>query len=153
MNFRIVPMTAAHLPQVAALEKVCFPTDPWSGELFRAALECPDTAPTLLVAEKEDGAVLGYAVLSAVLDEGNLDNIAVAPSCRRRGLADALLSALTELGRTSLSALLLEVRASNLPAIALYEKHGFVPVGRRKNYYESPREDALLMTLDLTKEK
>ena len=150
MSFRIVPMTAAHLPQVAALEKVCFPADPWSEELFRAALECPDTA--LLAAEKEDGGVLGYAVLSAVLDEGNLDNIAVAPHFRRRGVADALLSALTDFGRTRLSVLLLEVRASNFPAIALYEKHGFVPVGRRKNYYEFPREDALLMTLDLTKD-
>ena len=151
MSFRVVPMTAAHLPQVAALEKVCFPDDPWSGELFRDALECPDTVPALLVAEKEDGAVLGYAVLSAVLDEGNLDNLAVAPHCRRQGVADALLSALTDFGRTRLSVLFLEVRASNLPAIALYEKHGFVPVGRRKNYYASPREDALLMTLDLTK--
>ena len=150
MSFHIVPMTAAHLPQVAALEKVCFPADPWSGELFRAALECPDTTPTLLVAEKEDGAVLGYAVMSAVLDEGNLDNIAVAPSCRRQGVADALLSALTDFAEGRLSVLLLEVRASNLPAIALYEKHGFVPVGRRKNYYDSPKEDALLMTLNLS---
>ena len=148
MSFRIVPMTAAHLPKIAALEKVCFPADPWSGELFRAALESPHTV--LLLAEGEYGAVLGYAVLSAVLDEGNLDNIAVAPHCRRQGVADALLSALTKFGRTSLSVLLLEVRASNLPAIALYEKHGFVPVGRRKNYYESPREDALLMTLDFS---
>ena len=150
MSFRIVPMTAAHLPEVAALEKVCFPADPWSEALFRAALECPDTA--LLVAEKEDGAVLGYAVLSAVLDEGNLDNIAVAPSCRRRGVADALLSALVGFGRERLSVMMLEVRASNLPAATLYEKHGFVPVGRRKNYYESPREDALLMTLGFAKE-
>ena len=150
MSFRIVPMTAAHLPQVAALEKVCFPADPWSEELFRAALECPDTA--LLVAENETGAVLGYAVLSAVLDEGNLDNIAVAPNCRRRGVADALLSALSDFGRARLSVLLLEVRVSNLPAIALYEKHGFVPVGRRKNYYHSPKEDALLMTLDFRKD-
>ena len=149
MSFRIVPMTAAHLPQVAALEKVCFPADPWSERLFRDALECPDTISTLLVAEKEDGAVLGYAVLSAVLDEGNLDNIAVAPSCRRRGVADALLSALTGTCRARLSVLFLEVRASNLPAVALYEKHGFVPVGRRRNYYGSPREDALLMTLYL----
>ena len=150
MSFRIVPMTAAHLSQVAALEKICFPSDPWSGELFQAALESPHTA--VLLAEGEDGAVLGYAVLSAVLDEGNLDNIAVAPRCRRQGVADALLSALTDFGRTSLSVLLLEVRASNLPAIALYEKHGFVPVGRRKDYYETPREDALLMTLPLAKE-
>ena len=150
MSFRIVPMTATHLPQVAALEKVCFPADPWSGELFRAALESPHTA--LLAAEKEDGGVLGYAVLSAVLDEGSLDNIAVSPHCRRRGVADALLSALTDLGRTGLSVLLLEVRASNRPAIALYEKHGFVPVGQRRNYYNAPKEDALLMTLDFTRE-
>ena len=145
-----MPMTAAHLPQVAALEKVCFPADAWSEELFQAALEHPRTV--LLAAEGEDSAVLGYAVLSAVLDEGNLDNIAVAPSCRRHGVADALLSTLTDYGRARLSVLHLEVRASNLPAVALYEKHGFVPVGRRKNYYESPREDALLMTLDFTKD-
>ena len=149
MSFRIVPMTTAHLPQVAAMEKLCFPADPWSEELFQAALENPHTA--VLLAEGENGAVLGYAVLSAVLDEGNLDNIAVAPRCRRRGVADALLSALTDIGRTNLSVLFLEVRVSNYPAIALYEKHGFVPVGRRKNYYETPREDALLMTLDLSK--
>lgn len=147
MNFRIVPMTASHLSPVAALEQVCFPTDPWSEALFRAALDSPDAV--LLLAEEEDGAVLGYAVLSSILDEGNLDNIAVAPHCRRRGVADALLSALADIGRTKLSVLFLEVRASNLPAIALYKKHGFVPVGRRKDYYETPKEDALLMTLTL----
>ena len=149
MSFRIVPMTAAHLPQIAALEKVCFPADPWSEELFRDALESPHT--DLLLAEGEDGKVLGYAVLSTVLDVGNLDNIAVASQCRRRGVADALLSALTDIGRTKMSVLLLEVRASNYPAIALYEKHGFVQVGRRKNYYDAPREDAILMTLELVR--
>ena len=144
MSFRIVPMTAARLPQVAALEQVCFPADPWSENLFRAALENPGAA--VLLAE-EDGAVLGYAVLSAVLDEGNLDNIAVAPEYRRRGVADALLGALTGFGRECLALLTLEVRASNAPAIALYEKHCFRPVGRRRNYYSDPREDAVLMTL------
>lgn len=144
MAYRIVPMTAARLPQVAALEQVCFPADPWSENLFRAALENPGAA--VLLAE-EDGAVLGYAVLSAVLDEGNLDNIAVAPEYRRRGVADALLGALTGFGRECLALLTLEVRASNAPAIALYEKHGFLPVGRRRNYYSGPREDAVLMTL------
>ena len=147
MSFRIVPMTAAHLPQVAALERICFPADPWSEELFRAALDSPHTV--LLAAEEENGSVLGYAVLSAVLDEGNLDNIAVAPRCRRQGVADTLLSALTDFARGRLSVLMLEVRASNLPAVTLYEKHGFVPVGRRKNYYNAPNEDAILMTLEL----
>ena len=146
MNFRIVPMTAAHLPQVAALEQVCFPADPWSEELFRAALENPRVC--ILLAQEEDGAILGYAVLSVILDEGSLDNIAVAPHCRRQGVADALLSALTGFGRDHLAVLMLEVRASNAPAIALYEKHGFAAVGRRKNYYSAPKEDAILMTLE-----
>ncbi len=146
MSFRIAPMTADRLFQVAALERVCFPADPWSPGLFLAALDNPNTA--ILLAEREDGDILGYAVLSVVLDEGNLDNIAVAPDCRRRGVADALLSTLTGFGRDNLSLLTLEVRASNAPAIALYEKHGFVPVGRRKNYYDAPKEDAVLMTLE-----
>ena len=145
MKLRIVPMTARHLPAVAELERVCFPADPWSEALFRAALENPGAA--ILLALGEDGALLGYAVLSTVLDEGNLDNIAVAPEARRRGVADALLSALTGFGREPLSRLRLVVRASNAPAIALYEKYGFAAVGRRKNYYDAPREDAVLMTL------
>ena len=99
------------------------------------------------VHDPESGALLGYAVLSTVLDEGSLDNIAVAPHARRQGIADALLSALTAFGREHLTCLMLEVRASNAPAIALYEKHGFAAVGRRKNYYDAPREDAVLMTL------
>lgn len=145
MNYQILPMTAAHLPQVAALEKICFPADPWSLELFQAALDNPNAS--ILLAEGEDGFLLGYAVLSVILDEGNLDNIAVAPAARRRGVADALLDVLTGFGRENLAALMLEVRASNAPAIALYEKHGFAAVGRRKNYYDAPREDAILMTL------
>ena len=104
-------------------------------------------AVAILLAEGKDGALLGYAVLSTVLDEGSLDNIAVAPEARRNGIADALLSALTAFGREHLTCLMLEVRASNAPAIALYEKHGFAAVGRRKNYYDAPREDAVLMTL------
>ena len=135
MKVRIVPMTAAHLPQVAALENICFPADPWSEALFREALDNPSAA--ILLAQGEGGALLGYAVLAAVLDEGNLDNIAVAPAARRQGVADAHLAFLS-----------LEVRASNAPAIALYEKHGFRGVGRRKNYYTAPREDAVLMTLE-----
>lgn len=149
MNFTIIPMTDSHLPAVAALEKVCFPAEAWSENLFRAALDDPNTA--ILLAEGEGGAVLGYAVLSVILDEGNLDNIAVAPEYRRRGVAGALLSALTGFGREHLAVLMLEVRASNTPALALYEKHGFRAVGRRKNYYSVPKEDAILMNLEFAK--
>ena len=145
MRIQIIPMTKERLPAVAALEQVCFPADPWSLELFQAALENPSAS--ILLAEGEDGSLLGYAVLSVILDEGNLDNIAVAPYARRQGIADALLSSLTAFGREHLACLMLEVRSSNAPAIALYEKHGFIAVGRRKNYYDAPREDAILMTL------
>ena len=145
MRLRIVPMGPEHIPKVAALERACFPADPWSEALFREALDNP--AAAVLLAQGEGGSLLGYAVVSAVLDEGNLDNIAVAPEYRRRGVADALLGALTGLGRECLALLTLEVRASNAPAIALYEKHGFRPVGRRRKYYSDPREDAVLMTL------
>lgn len=145
MNVQLIPATEEHLPQLTALEQICFPADPWSETLYRAALDNPAVA--VLLAQGEGGALLGYAVLSTVLDEGNLDNIAVAPEARRNGVADALLSALTAFGREHLTCLMLEVRASNAPAIALYEKHGFAAVGRRKNYYDAPREDAVLMTL------
>ena len=145
MNIQITPATNEHLPQLTALERICFPADPWSESVYWAALDNPAVA--ILLAQGEDGALLGYAVLSTVLDEGNLDNIAVAPEARRNGIADALLSALTAFGREHLACLMLEVRASNAPAIALYEKHGFIAVGRRKNYYDAPKEDAVLMTL------
>lgn len=145
MRIQIIPMTKERLPAVAALERICFPADPWSAELFQAALDSPNTS--VLLAQGEDGSVLGYAVLSVVLDEGNLDNIAVAPQARRQGVADALLSVLTGFGWEHLACLMLEVRVSNAPAMALYEKHGFAAVGRRKNYYDAPREDAILMTL------
>lgn len=145
MSWRVAPASPGHIPQIAALEKRCFPADPWSEALFREALENP--AAAVLLVQGEGGAVLGYAVLSVVLDEGSLDNIAVAPEYRRQGVADALLGALTGFGRERLAALMLEVRPSNAPAIALYEKHGFAAVGRRKNYYDAPPEDAVLMTL------
>lgn len=139
-------MTEASLPQLAALEKACFPADPWSEALFRDALDNPAVA--ILLAQGKDGGILGYAVLSVILDEGNLDNIAVAPDARRQGVADALLGTVLSFGREHLSVLTLEVRASNAPAAALYEKHGFAAVGRRKNYYTDPKEDAILMTLE-----
>ena len=145
MRLRIVPMGPEHIPQVAALERACFPADPWSEALFREAMDNP--AAAVLLAQGEGGSLLGYAVVSAVLDEGNLDNIAVAPDVRRQGVGDALMKALTGFARENLAVLTLEVRVSNDPAIALYEKYGFAPVGRRKNYYSVPREDALLMTL------
>ena len=78
--------------------------------------------------------------------------MAVAPAFRRRGVADALLAGLIGVGRGRLAFLTLEARASNRPALRLYEKHGFRAVGRRKDYYDDPKEDAILMTLELDHE-
>jgi len=142
--YNIVRLEERHLPQVVELEKLCFST-PWSEESLRGELRGPFTH--YFAAEDESGRVLGYAGMQAILDEGYITNIVVSPSSRRLGIASALLNALMDLGRTKkLSFLTLEVRESNNAAISLYRKFGFMVVGRRKNYYEKPREDALLMT-------
>ena len=93
------------------------------------------------------GTVLGYVGMMTVLDEGYISNVAVRADCRRKGIADALISEMLNAAkRRELSFVTLEVRAGNQAAIALYAKHGFLPVGKRKNYYELPRADAILMT-------
>ena len=100
-----------------------------------------------LVAEDETGAVLGYAGLQVVLDEGCITKIAVLPAFRRQKIAARLLQVFFDFAKAhELRFITLEVRASNDAAIALYQKFGFAEVGRRKNYYEKPKEDALIMT-------
>ena len=105
-----------------------------------------DSQASFIVAESEDGGVLGYAGLQVVLDEGYIDNIAVEPNARRHGVADELLDVFCRFGEANLAFLTLEVRASNAPAIALYEKYGFQRAGLRPKYYDKPREDAVIMT-------
>lgn len=144
MNYKLTPMTEEHIPQIAALERACF-SRPWSEDSLRGELW--NEAAVIIVAEGEDGTVLGYAGLQTVLDEGYINNVAVDKKFRRQGVADELISAFVRFGQAKLAFLTLEVRASNAPAIALYAKHGFGEVGRRKNYYEDPREDAVLMTV------
>ena len=142
-DLTVRPMTPADIPAVLAIEGRCFP-DPWSEGIFRSALE---DELCLWLAVELDGALVGYAGMQAVLDEGYIDNVAVDPLFRRRGAASALLKAMTgEAKRRSLAFLSLEVRAGNEGAIALYAAHGFQSVGRRRGYYLRPPEDALIMT-------
>lgn len=144
MPVRIVPMAAEHLDEVAELEKICF-SDPWSRALLAESLE--DELSSFFAALDEDGKIAAYAGIQVVLDEGYIDNIAVRPDCRRRGVAGRLLQGfLNFAAEKHLAFLTLEVRPSNAPAIALYEKYGFHAAGRRKRYYEHPAEDALIMT-------
>lgn len=144
MHVRIVPMTADHLDEVAELERVCF-TTPWSRNML--AEELDNYLSAFLVALDDNDKVAGYAGLQAVLDEGYITNVAVRPDCRRQGIAGKLLQVFLDFAKGNhLAFLSLEVRASNYDAIALYGSWGFRSVGRRKNYYEHPREDAIIMT-------
>ena len=135
-------MESRHVPQVAALEKMCF-SDPWSENSVASELENPLSC-WLVAVEGEQ--VLGYVGSQTVLDESDMMNLAVDPAFRRRGIARALVLALIEeLGKMGSRCLTLEVRASNESAQALYAQLGFECVGRRKNYYLNPREDALIL--------
>ena len=144
MPVRIVPMKTEHLDAVAELERSCF-TVPWSRNAL--AEELDNALSAFLVALDENDRVVGYAGLQVVLDEGYITNVAVRPDCRRRGVAGKLLDVFERFAEgNNISFLSLEVRESNYAAIALYGQHGYRGVGRRRNYYEHPKEDAVIMT-------
>ena len=135
-------MSQCHVAQVAQLEKICF-SDPWSENSVASELKNPLSC--WLVAE-EDGEVAGYIGSQTVMGETDMMNVAVHPDYRRRGIGEKLVEALVEALKSWEShCLTLEVRASNAPAKALYEKLGFTQVGLRKNYYRNPKEDALIL--------
>ena len=135
-------MKAEHVPQVAQLEKLCF-ADPWSE--MSIASELRSIWSYWVVAVRDDE-VVGYIGSQSSIDESDVMNVAVHPDCRRQGIAEQLIETLIgELKNRGSKALMLEVRASNAPAIALYEKLGFRQVGLRKNYYRNPKEDALIL--------
>ena len=149
MYYQIVPMDRSHIPQILALEQTCFSV-PWTESMLTDALYDPQAS--FIVAEDEEGNILGYAGLHAILDEGYIDNVAVEPDARRHGVASALLEVFCRFGAANLSFLTLEVRASNAAAIGLYEKYGFHRAGLRPGYYQTPREDAVIMTREFSHE-
>lgn len=136
-------MAERHIAAIAAIERACF-HEPWSEKGLREELELENN---LFLAAVEGEEVIGYVGCQTVLDEGYITNVAVSPDHRRRGIAASLLTTLRDQAeKKDLSFLTLEVRASNVPAITLYEGAGYVPVGTRRNFYSDPKEDALLMT-------
>ena len=138
----IRPMEEAHVPQIAQLEKLCF-SDPWSESSIASELSNPLSC-WLVAVEGEQ--VAGYIGSQTVMGETDMMNVAVAPDYRRQGVGEKLILTLVDILKARGSHwLMLEVRQSNAPARALYEKLGFAEVGRRKNYYRSPKEDALIL--------
>jgi len=150
MAFSIQNVREEQLDQIEQLEQLCFSV-PWPRDALRRQL--PDDNHVFLAAT-DGGRVLGYVGMMFVLDEGYISNVAVAPAFRRRGIADALIAELLRRADAlSLSFVTLEVREHNIPAISLYENCGFVRVGLRKNYYQKPCENAVLMTKYLEKQR
>lgn len=126
---------------IAEIEKHCFST-PWTAEQVRNSDDS-----TVFFLARVDSKVVGYGGMYFVLDEGYVTNIGVLPEFRRRGIGAKIVNELINYSREkSLSFLSLEVRVSNIAAIELYNSFDFKEVGKRKNFYHAPREDALIMT-------
>ena len=140
-GYRVEPLSAEHLSDVARLESICF-AQPWSEKSLGLLLTDAALGFVCLL----DGRAVAYGGMLLAPDEGQITNIAVDPDHRRMGLGRLLMERLeTEATARGLSQIALEVRASNEAAIALYERTGYATAGRRPNFYTSPREDALVM--------
>jgi [ribosomal protein S18]-alanine N-acetyltransferase len=144
--YRIRSAVPADAQGLVVIERRAF-SDPWSEASFREALTSPWSFG--LVAEMGRGAA-GYLIGREVAGTGEVLNLAVAPEFRRRGIGGALLEAgLAALRRRKVDEVFLEVRESNVSARALYLDYGFRPVGQRAAYYRNPKEDALVLRLEL----
>lgn len=135
-------MTETDIKEVALLEQAAFSV-PWSAEGFRDGLKRTDS---VFVTAKEDGRIIGYCGCLQVLDEAEITNISVASEARNRGIGAQILESVFGICKENGARMMfLEVRAGNAAAIHLYEKSGFTAIGVRKNFYEKPQEDAVIM--------
>lgn len=135
-------MEERDLDQVAELEQAIF-SMPWSRKAFQDSISL---AHTLYVVAEDEGKILGYCGCYQMLEEAEITNVAVAEAFRGQGIASRMLETLMSLGEEQGAfAYTLEVRAGNEAAIRLYEKLGFENLGIRKNFYEKPVEDAVIM--------
>jgi len=135
-------MTEDDVEEVARLERLCF-SDPWSKKSFEEELKHRFSIP--LVAKCEER-IIGYACLWHIDDQMEIANFAVSPDFRKKGIGRMMMDrVLSEARRRGCTSVILSVRESNLAALNLYTKSGFVEVSRRKNYYRFPTEDAIIM--------
>lgn len=136
-------MIIGDIDGILAIEKTCFTADAWSEEAFIYRLE-DESLPFLNLTAEDENKVVGYLVATAFPWEMNIDSVAVSPDHRRKGIARELIKTAVALSKAE--EITLEVRESNKPAVSLYESLGFEKVGNRKNYYQQPVENAVLMT-------
>ena len=139
---QVVTMAEEHISALAQLEKECF-ADPWSEKALADELTNPNAVFRVALIDEE---VAGYVGMLHVLDEGDICNVAVFDKFRRRGVATALIQHLADYAvENQLSFITLEVRESNMGAQKFYETMGFETIGIRKNFYDNPKEHAILM--------
>lgn len=142
LNIDILEMQITDVKQVSEIEKECF-SSPWSEKDFEIELGKEGSITLISVA---NDLVVGFVNAQLVLDEIYINNVAVTQKIRKQGVGELLLKGLENKVEGIASFITLEVRKSNIPAIKLYEKCGYQEVGLRKNFYEKPTEDAILMT-------
>ena len=145
VTWRIEPLASPRqIDEILSIEEASF-TNPWTREMYLADLDNRGVS-YCFTAQGEDGHVVGFCSVWRVADEIHINNLAVKPEFRRRGVATALLThALAEGARLGAQRATLEVRRSNEAARLLYERFGFVVAGIRRGYYTKPIEDALVL--------
>lgn len=143
-------MTKEDIPEILQIEKESFPA-PWSEGMFVGEINNPKSyCISARVKYKNKSILAGYIIFWLVSTEIHLHNLAIKKEFRRQYLAFNLLDVMDDIGRNAgAKAVTLEVRPSNMEAIKLYEKKGFVVKGIRKNYYTETGEDALVMWADI----
>lgn len=148
-SWRIRAATPADVAGIAAAEQACF-GDPWSASGIAELFENQTVLSLVAIGNGPEMGLAGYAFARVIAGEAEILNLAVMPSFRRLGVGGQLLdSALAGARELGVSEVFLEVRESNEPAKALYRARGFRPVGLRTDYYRKPRENALVLRLDL----
>lgn len=144
MSFEIIRLSEENSAAVSEIEKLCF-SHPWSESTVSSEIK---SGFSDFFGAFSEGTLCGYIGGRTIAGETEIFNVAVSPEFRRNGIAGALIDKFIEAVREKeTQVVFLEVRASNLPAISLYEKKGFVFCGIRKDYYSDPKENALLMRL------
>lgn len=144
--YTIKAMCQEDIPEVLRLEREAFGQMAWHAEDFESAISSKCDFPLVIQAEADSIGLAGYAVLRIIAPEAEIENICVAPACRRIGVGETLMEEMLRLAaERGADRVFLEVRAHNEPAKALYLKSGFVESYRRKNYYQGPTEDAIIM--------
>lgn len=142
-------MTTGDLPEVMAIERASFP-NPWSEVTFRGEIQNDGISFPLAAVERTEKRVVGYIIYWKIQDEIQINNIAIHPDFRGLGVGEAVMRNILDAVRAQgVVFATLEVRISNKPARALYEKLGFEIIGLRKDYYINPAEDALVLGLNI----